>query len=153
MSTQSSREAWTCALELSRALGERGLAVTLATLGAPLTLAQWAEARDVPGLRVEQSVWRSEDMPDAWDDVAEAGAWLLELEARYLPDVVHLNGYCHGALPWKRWLEQWLQARQQRPLPRILLLWWPRLAALGLLVLSYMQLLTSTFNPFIYFRF
>ncbi|WP_395851917.1 glycosyltransferase family 4 protein [Cystobacter fuscus] len=102
MSTQSSREAWTCALELSRALGERGLAVTLATLGAPLTLAQWAEARDVPGLRVEQSVWRSEDMPDAWDDVAESGAWLLELEARYLPDVVHLNGYCHGALPWKR---------------------------------------------------
>ena len=58
-----------------------------------------------------------------------------------------------AALPWKRWLEQWLQARQQRPLPRILLLWWPRLAALGLLVLSYMQLLTSTFNPFIYFRF
>ncbi|MFY0580985.1 hypothetical protein ACN28S_48120 [Cystobacter fuscus] len=81
MSTQSSREAWTCALELSRALGERGPAVTLATLGAPLTLAQWAEARDVPGLRVEQSVWRSEDMPDAWDDVAESGAWLLELEA------------------------------------------------------------------------
>lgn len=102
MSTHSSGGEWTWALELSRALGERGLTVTLATLGAPLTLAQWAEARDVPGLRVEQSVWRSEDMPDCWDDVTEAGAWLLELEARYLPDVVHLNGYCHGALPWKR---------------------------------------------------
>ncbi len=39
-------------------------------------------------------------MPDCWADVARAGDWLLELEARFAPDIIHLNGYAHGALPW-----------------------------------------------------
>jgi glycogen synthase len=93
---------WTYALELSRALATRGVSVTLATMGVPLTEAQWAEARAVPGLSVEQSTWRLEWMDEPWEDVRAAGDWLLELEDRVQPDVVHLNGYCHGALPWKR---------------------------------------------------
>jgi glycogen synthase len=93
---------WTYALELSRALSPRGVSVTLATMGAPLNASQWAEARSVPGLSVEQSTWKLEWMDDPWEDVASAGEWLLELEERVQPDVVHLNGYCHGALPWRR---------------------------------------------------
>ena len=38
-------------------------------------------------------------------------------------------------------------------LPRVLLTFGPPLLALALLALSYMRLLGSTFNPFIYFRF
>jgi glycosyltransferase involved in cell wall biosynthesis len=41
-------------------------------------------------------------MDDPWDEVARAGDWLLELERRTTPDVVHLNGYCHAALPFRR---------------------------------------------------
>jgi glycosyltransferase involved in cell wall biosynthesis len=93
---------WTYALELSRALAARGVGVVLATMGTPLSEAQWAEALGVPGLTIEQSTWKLEWMEEPWEDVAAAGQWLLELEARYAPDVVHLNGYCHGALPWKR---------------------------------------------------
>ncbi|HYO60229.1 glycosyltransferase family 4 protein [Archangium sp.] len=93
---------WTYALELSRALGRRGVEVTLASQGPPLTGAQWAEVRGVPGLTIEQSTWRLEGPEDAWADVAAAGEWLLDLESRVRPDAVHLNGYCHGALPWKR---------------------------------------------------
>jgi glycosyltransferase involved in cell wall biosynthesis len=33
--------------------------------------------------------------------VGRAGEWLLEIEAEHRPDVVHLNGYAHGALPWE----------------------------------------------------
>jgi glycosyltransferase involved in cell wall biosynthesis len=102
MTTDTVGGVWTYALELSRALATRGVSVTLATMGTPLTKAQWAEARVVPGLSVEQSTWRLEWMDDAWEDVKAAGDWLLELESRVQPDVVHLNGYCHGALPWKR---------------------------------------------------
>jgi glycosyltransferase involved in cell wall biosynthesis len=40
-------------------------------------------------------------MDDPWDDVAAAADWLLELERRSRADVVHLNGYCHAALPWR----------------------------------------------------
>ena len=41
-------------------------------------------------------------MDDPWRDVAESGHWLLDLEEQYAPDVVHLNRYGHGALPWQR---------------------------------------------------
>src|ERR671927_127971 len=34
-------------------------------------------------------------------DADVAGAWLLEVAERVGPDVVHLNGYAHGALPWR----------------------------------------------------
>jgi glycosyltransferase involved in cell wall biosynthesis len=40
-------------------------------------------------------------MEDPWEDVKAAGDWLLALAARTRPDLVHLNGYVHGALPWQ----------------------------------------------------
>ncbi len=41
---------WTYALDLARALAERGIAVALATMGARLTRGQWRDARAVPRL-------------------------------------------------------------------------------------------------------
>jgi glycosyltransferase involved in cell wall biosynthesis len=41
-------------------------------------------------------------MDDPWRDVEESGRWLLELEKEYAPDVVHLNSFGHGALPWQK---------------------------------------------------
>ena len=95
-------DVWPSTLELGRALGERGVEVTLACLGAPLGPAQWAEVREVPGLSVEQSSWGREGPGAVWEEVEAAGRWLLELEARLRPDAVHLNEPCHGALPWAR---------------------------------------------------
>lgn len=92
---------WTYALELCRALAGDGVRVELATLGAPLSLAQWAEAREVPGLSIHESRYQLEWMDDPWEDVRASGEWLLELEARLSPELIHLNGYCHGALPFK----------------------------------------------------
>lgn len=100
MTTRTSGGVWSYARELSRALGHRGVAVTLATQGAPLTAAQWAEVRSVPGLSVEQSTWRVEGPEAPLEEVEAAGEWLLELEERVRPDAVHLNGFRHGALPW-----------------------------------------------------
>jgi glycosyltransferase involved in cell wall biosynthesis len=53
------------------------------------------------GLDVRESAFRLEWMDDPWEDVARAGDWLLLLEDEVRPDVVHLNGYAHGALPWR----------------------------------------------------
>src|SRR5262249_20703263 len=61
---------------------------------------QYEEAADVPDLELAVSGFRLEWMESPWDDVAAAGEWLLDLERRVRPDVVHLNGYSHGALPW-----------------------------------------------------
>ncbi|HYO70741.1 MAG TPA: glycosyltransferase family 4 protein, partial [Archangium sp.] len=92
---------WTYALELCQALAGDGVRVELATLGAPLSPAQWVEARAVPGLTVHESSYQLEWMEEPWEDVRASGEWLLGLEARLAPDVIHLNGYCHGALPWR----------------------------------------------------
>jgi glycogen synthase len=40
-------------------------------------------------------------MPDPWDDVRRAGEWLLDLEVRLCPDLIHLNSYAFGDLPWR----------------------------------------------------
>lgn len=92
---------WTHALELARALGERGVEVELATMGAPLTPAQRTAAAQLPATTVHESRFRLEWMQDPWDDLARAGDWLLELAERTGPDVVHLNQYAFGALPWR----------------------------------------------------
>src|ERR1041384_5191725 len=84
---------WTYALELSRALGELGIEVALATMGAPLSIDQWAEARALPGVRVFESDFKLEWMADPWNDVARAGEWLLDLERQLQPDFVHLNSF------------------------------------------------------------
>jgi glycosyltransferase involved in cell wall biosynthesis len=92
---------WTYALELARALVPHGFLTTLATMGPLPEREQLAAARAVPGLTVISRDFRLEWMDHPWDDVARAGEWLLELEARLAPAVVHVNGFAHAALPWR----------------------------------------------------
>jgi glycosyltransferase involved in cell wall biosynthesis len=92
---------WTYAMELAGHLARRGVQISIATMGARPTEEQRRRAEDIPGLLLFESDFKLEWMDDPWDDVAQAGAWLLDLERRLKPDVVHLNGYCHGALPWR----------------------------------------------------
>jgi glycogen synthase len=91
---------WRYALELARGLAGTGTDVVLAVMGPPATPEQLAEAAAIHGLQVVQGSFDLEWMPGADDDVLRAGAWLMELEATYAPDLVHLNGYAHAALPW-----------------------------------------------------
>jgi glycosyltransferase involved in cell wall biosynthesis len=91
---------WTYAMELCQAFAEHQVEVALATLGTPPDRAQAAEAAGLPGLQLYESAYRLEWMREPWQDVDEAGAWLLDLERRLVPDIVHLNGYCHGDLPF-----------------------------------------------------
>ena len=92
---------WTYALELARALAPQGVDVQLATMGPRPDERQRAAAAGVPGLVLHESDFRLEWMDEPWDDVARAGDWLARLERELAPDVVHLNGYAHGALPWR----------------------------------------------------
>ena len=91
---------WTYAVELARGLAERGVEVALATMGAPLNDFQREKADRIPRLKVFESTFKPEWMEDSWRDVEKAGDWLLGLEERVRPDLIHLNGYAHGSLPW-----------------------------------------------------
>lgn len=92
---------WNYALELSRALGRHGVEVVLATMGPRPRPEQRAEAAALPNVALCESHYQLEWMESPWSDLARAGEWLLELERHFRPDVIHLNGYAHGALPWR----------------------------------------------------
>ena len=92
---------WTYALELTRALQPFGVEVLLVVMGPPLSAAQRDDARSISNLNLFKSNYKLEWMPDCWSDVKRAGRWLLHLEDRLQPDVIHLNGYAHANLPWQ----------------------------------------------------
>ena len=92
---------WTYALELTRALQPYDVEVLLAIMGPSLSTAQQDDARSLSNLSPFKSNYKLEWMPGCWSDVKRAGDWLLHLENRLQPDLVHLNGYAHANLPWK----------------------------------------------------
>ena len=101
MTTGTDGGAWTFAMELAAALSRSGSQVYLATMGENLTPAQRADADEVPRLRLHEGRSVPEWNEDDRLAVDQAGEWLLDLERSLGPDVIHLNGYVHGALPWR----------------------------------------------------
>ncbi len=92
---------WTYCLELTKALAPHGVEVVLATMGRRPSSQQKDEAARLPNLRLYESEFKLEWMDEPWQDVDQAGQWLLDLERREQPDIIHLNGYSHGAQPWQ----------------------------------------------------
>lgn len=92
---------WTYALDLCRAFSALNIQVCLATMGCHVSATQRQEAARIPGLDLRESEYKLEWMDDPWDDVALAGAWLLDLEKEVEPDIIHLNGYMHAKMEWQ----------------------------------------------------
>ncbi|HJV64408.1 MAG TPA: glycosyltransferase family 4 protein [Geomonas sp.] len=92
---------WSYVLDLAHGLSEHGVEVALATMGRSLSDQQRMEAAEEKNVTVYESEFRLEWMDDPWEDVARSGEWLLALEDKLRPDLVHLNGYAHAALPWR----------------------------------------------------
>ncbi|HEU5022726.1 MAG TPA: glycosyltransferase family 4 protein [Bryobacteraceae bacterium] len=92
---------WTFALELSAALEPHCVEVILVTMGGLPSDEQRRQAARLNNVRLLASNYCLEWMNNPWRDVDDSGRWLLDLADRYDPDVIHLNGYCHGALPFQ----------------------------------------------------
>jgi glycogen synthase len=115
---------WTYTLELGHMLVRHGIDVWVATMGSLPSSEQRAEAQ-AAGLRLIESEYRLEWMPNPWSDVDAAGKWLLEVEAGLNPDLVHLNGYAHANLPFRApklvvahsCVTSWFRSVKQEPLP------------------------------------
>jgi glycogen synthase len=102
MTTDAAGGVWQYSLDLSAGLTGRGAEVTLAVLGPRPSDAQRDQARSITRVGVFESDYALEWMPEPWSDVDASGAWLLDLQAHSGADIIHLNGYSHAALPWKR---------------------------------------------------
>ena len=92
---------WQYCLELSAGLCLAGSEVWLAVMGPAPTQAQLQGAGRIPGLTILHGDFRLEWMDHAEADVARAGDWLMTLARELRPDLIHLNGYAHAALPWR----------------------------------------------------
>jgi glycogen synthase len=88
---------WTFALDLAQQWSARGIEVMLATLGREPSAAQREETAAIRNLWLAPSHYKLEWMHDPWEDVEASGAWLLELEKEFMPDIVHLNSF--GRVP------------------------------------------------------
>ena len=92
---------WTYAMELARGLASHEVSVAFAVMGAALSEAQRMEVAAIPRARAFESTFQLEWMNNPWKDVELAGQWLLKLEDEVEPDLIHLNGFVHGSLPWR----------------------------------------------------
>lgn len=92
---------WTYALELTKALQKKDIQVHLATMGKKLSADQQKAADQISNLVIHESLFALEWMENPWQEVNAAGEWLLELEQKLNPDLIHLNGYAHGNLLWE----------------------------------------------------
>ncbi|VWX63234.1 Glycogen synthase [Burkholderiales bacterium 8X] len=94
---------WTHVLELAQLLGARGIEVAIAAMGDPVSASQQAQVaalRTRRPVRLHARPLRLEWMEDPWPDLQRAGDWLLAIERQWKPDVVHLNQFAFGALPF-----------------------------------------------------
>jgi glycosyltransferase involved in cell wall biosynthesis len=69
-------------------------------MGAPLTAVQARTIATLANVDVLESSFAVEWMPSPWREVDAASEWLLGIAQRVRPDVVHVNGYAHAALPF-----------------------------------------------------
>ncbi|MBV9493867.1 MAG: glycosyltransferase family 4 protein [Acidobacteria bacterium] len=100
MTTDAVGGVWSYSMELARALAKSGVEIVLVTMGDAASRAQRCEALSLSNVTLVESTYQLEWTPEPWDDVDRAGEWLLALERDTHPNVVHLNGYAHGALPF-----------------------------------------------------
>jgi glycogen(starch) synthase len=91
MSTEAAGGVWTYATELRAQLAASGVEVVLVTLGP----------RPPPDSESSYLPCRLEWQQEPWEDVWASGRRLLALAEETSVDLVHLNGFAHGALPWK----------------------------------------------------
>jgi glycogen synthase len=102
MTTDTVGGVWSYTVQLCRALVRYGVEIDVAAMGGALSDAQRRDVRGLAGVVVHEGGYGLEWMDDPWRDVAAAGAWLCDIADRVQPDLVHLNGYAHAALPWRR---------------------------------------------------
>jgi glycogen(starch) synthase len=92
---------WTYALELCEALAPHGVQVMLATMGGYPSAQQESAVSAIPNVSLLGSRYKLEWMDEPWADVEASGAWLLDAERQFAPDVIHLNTLVHGHLAFE----------------------------------------------------
>lgn len=101
MTSEATGGIFTYSMTLASELAKTGTKTHLVMMGAKARPSQVAALRSVPGLVLHETNFGLDWAEQPWEDVARGGEWLRGLEAEVAPDIVHLNGFCHGAAGFK----------------------------------------------------
>ncbi len=93
---------WQYCVDLVRGLTERGAEVLVATMGPRPSDQQKQQLLAIPRVTLAESDYALEWMPNPWRDVDAAGKWLLDVAGDFGAAVIHLNGYAHANLAWRK---------------------------------------------------
>src|SRR3990170_333654 len=93
MTTDPIGGVWQYSVELCRELAKRDVNVALATMGRQLERGERILISGLHNVELCESTYKLEWMSDPWSDVNAAGRWLLDLESRFQPSLIHLNQY------------------------------------------------------------
>ena len=102
MTTDAVGGVWRYSLDLIRGFAAHGAEVLLATMGPRPSEDQRAQVAAIPNVTLAESDYALEWMANPWADVEAAGNWLLNLSEKFRADLIHLNGYAHAVLLWRR---------------------------------------------------
>lgn len=102
MTADSVGGVWQYSLDLAAGSVHHGAQVLLAVLGPRPSAQQKQQALAIPMLTVAEGDFALEWMASPWPDVDSSGKWLLDLQAEFGADIIHLNGYSHAALAWRK---------------------------------------------------
>lgn len=117
---------WTYALQLVESLAPHGVEVTLVAMGGRPSAEQSRAAALLPNLELIESDLKLEWMTDPRSDLRQAQELLLQAEAAFAPDIVHVNGYANAAAGFAApilivahsCVSSWWQACLREPIPR-----------------------------------
>jgi glycosyltransferase involved in cell wall biosynthesis len=101
MTTDAVGGVWIYSSILARALCQRGLRVHLVTLGPKPREDQLRSVAGIAGLTVETTDLALEWIDPEASDFHRAAEQLAAIEARFKPDVVHLNSYREAIATWR----------------------------------------------------
>jgi hypothetical protein len=89
---------WNYAIDLITALNQYRVEAALVSMGRKLSTQQRKQIAQLKNVQFFETTYKLEWMDDPWQDVKEAGEYLLEINDLIKPDIVHLNSYSHASL-------------------------------------------------------
>ena len=100
MTTDTIGGVWEYSLRLARALKPFDIEIHLATMGPLPDKQQRKEVSGISNLELYESSYKLEWQDQPWQEIEQASMWLLYLEQQIEPQLVHLNNYTFGELPF-----------------------------------------------------
>ncbi|RPI66064.1 MAG: glycosyltransferase, partial [Ignavibacteriales bacterium] len=100
MTTDNLGGIWTYTMELLSEIDKKGIKTALAIMGAPLSANQKKQLSAFKNIKVYFGDFKLEWMEDPWEDIDEAGEWLLNIRDEFHPDIIHLSCFSFASLNW-----------------------------------------------------